>query len=490
MCDGITVRDDGMRFELALLRARVLLRLGRGDRAIDVLRSCAFVPADPDAYVSVHMLLGMAFARLGQHERGESLLTQARDLEGEAHPTIRAELLLNRGLAKYFAGNAEEADTLLESVPPNADMISARALEYRGWIAASRGLIDKAAYWFRSAITCIRSCRWRDRFVEASVLQGLATVNSEMMTTVGWSDVESRIRSFDWNADGLGIPRFWVAVYCAMMSEALGEDLDARAWAREAERRAPNQAYRAMALCRTAALFRGIDDAEAHLEFALRAEEAYGELEPGSLGADQRRLPLFIASEFAYAGSFSDAQRLMTQYREIVVPGLPNVGGDERFRALEFLVDGRLAEGRGERPTAVHSYTKALRILRKGGYRRQAVEVALRLARLTGSVRYAEYAAPALDQVHPNYWMARELRALKSDVAPALTNRQRAILRLVAEGKTYKEIGAALGRSWKTIANSVEQLRGKFEAGTRGELVAIALRHGLVEVGDKTTRSA
>ncbi len=108
----------------------------------------------------------------------------------------------------------------------------------------------------------------------------------------------------------------------------------------------------------------------------------------------------------------------------------------------------------------------------------------MRLARVTGSRRYVDYATNALTDVHPDYWMAREARALQSGDIPTLTEHQRTILLLVAQGKTYKEIASELGRSWKTISNSVEHLRGKFGAGTRGELVARALRHGVVGVGD------
>ena len=40
-CDRIVVRDEPLRFELSLLRARVLLRLDRADKAIEALRAIA-----------------------------------------------------------------------------------------------------------------------------------------------------------------------------------------------------------------------------------------------------------------------------------------------------------------------------------------------------------------------------------------------------------------------------------------------------------------
>jgi len=75
--------------------------------------------------------------------------------------------------------------------------------------------------------------------------------------------------------------------------------------------------------------------------------------------------------------------------------------------------------------------------------------------------------------------------------APALlTAHQARVLRLVAEGKTYKEIGAALGRSWRTVNNTVEKLRVKFEVASRAELVAEATRRGVLDANERARQSA
>jgi len=71
-----------------------------------------------------------------------------------------------------------------------------------------------------------------------------------------------------------------------------------------------------------------------------------------------------------------------------------------------------------------------------------------------------------------------------------LTAHQTRVLRLVAEGKTYKEIGTALGRSWRTVNNTVEKLRVKFKVASRGELVAEAMRLGALDMRDRTGGSA
>jgi DNA-binding CsgD family transcriptional regulator len=482
-CDRIVVRDEPLRFELSLLRARVLLRLDRADKAIEALRACAYTPTSLDGLLTAEMLLGAAYFRLGQHERGEAALAAAYDRAEGVHPTIRAELRLNLGIAWYYMGRSGDADAMLAGVPADADIIYARALEYRGWIASMAGRLEAAASSFRSALACLEQCRRNDRFVEANVLQGLSTLSAELLDVTGWELAERRIAAFDWSVDGIGRPRFWVAFNCSIMRETLGDEQGARDWARRAEQQAPNDAYRAIALCRMAAIFRGLREARAQLEFALRAKELYEALDAGKLAPDQFQLPVFIAEELANGNAYHDAQRLMTQYREIVAPTITALAGDDRYVALRHVVEASICEARGDRNGAVRSFTSALPLFVKARYRRRAAAVALRLAHLTGANRYVRYVAAALRDADSRFWMAGDLAGMREDsAAPALTDNQRVILTLVAQGKTYKEIGQTLGRSWKTVNNSVEQLRAKFGVGSRGELVAEAMRRGIVDV--------
>jgi two-component system response regulator NreC len=73
----------------------------------------------------------------------------------------------------------------------------------------------------------------------------------------------------------------------------------------------------------------------------------------------------------------------------------------------------------------------------------------------------------------------------KPDGRPAsslrgLTAREREVLQLVAEGLTSKEIGAALGVSFKTIETHRTNLMAKLEIRKASGLVRIAMREGLI----------
>jgi RNA polymerase sigma factor (sigma-70 family) len=67
-------------------------------------------------------------------------------------------------------------------------------------------------------------------------------------------------------------------------------------------------------------------------------------------------------------------------------------------------------------------------------------------------------------------------------VIERLTPREREVLELVAEGMSNREIAERLGNSEHTVKFHVSSLLGKVGAVTRAELVAIAIRRGLIMI--------
>lgn len=79
--------------------------------------------------------------------------------------------------------------------------------------------------------------------------------------------------------------------------------------------------------------------------------------------------------------------------------------------------------------------------------------------------------------------LAREVPALPSQAPVAvdsLTSREREVLRLIVEGHSDREIGAALGISPRTAMRHVPNIYAKLGVGTRSEAKAIAIRDRLV----------
>jgi len=63
---------------------------------------------------------------------------------------------------------------------------------------------------------------------------------------------------------------------------------------------------------------------------------------------------------------------------------------------------------------------------------------------------------------------------------PSLSQRQREVLRLLADGLKNEEIGKRLFISPETVRTHVRKAMAKLEADTRTEAVATALRQSLI----------
>ena len=68
------------------------------------------------------------------------------------------------------------------------------------------------------------------------------------------------------------------------------------------------------------------------------------------------------------------------------------------------------------------------------------------------------------------------------DPYEALTDREKQVLKLVAEGSSNKEIAETLGISVKTAMAHREHLMGKLGVHSRTELIRFALRRGVIRV--------
>jgi DNA-binding NarL/FixJ family response regulator len=63
-----------------------------------------------------------------------------------------------------------------------------------------------------------------------------------------------------------------------------------------------------------------------------------------------------------------------------------------------------------------------------------------------------------------------------------LTNRELDVVKLVADGKTYKEIAQILGLSFKTVDSYSQRIKLKTQCHSVALLVRFAIKNGLVEL--------
>jgi predicted ATPase/DNA-binding CsgD family transcriptional regulator len=244
---------------------------------------------------------------------------------------------------------------------------------------------------------------------------------------------------------------------------------------------------------------------------------------------------LWLLAEVAFARG--EDERAEEQYRHLLA--LARDGGDVISVTNSLSGLARLAERRGETSRALRGFADAAASCRDSGDRLHAglcFEHAAALAVRLGQVEQAVRLCAAADAVHvavqgtaperrnvsyrlqheatlaaaraalgderfAELWSAgsallpdaaiAEIRALAdqpttSDSArprapvSGLTPRERDIVRLLAEGRSDKEIAAALGIGRRTVSWHLGTIRDKLQAPSRAAVVAIALRDRLI----------
>jgi DNA-binding NarL/FixJ family response regulator len=68
------------------------------------------------------------------------------------------------------------------------------------------------------------------------------------------------------------------------------------------------------------------------------------------------------------------------------------------------------------------------------------------------------------------------------DTYDTLTDREKQVLKLVAEGRSNKEVAAALNISVKTAMSHREHVMLKLQVHNRTELIRFALKHGVIQI--------
>jgi len=481
ICSAVRARDVAAVSELALLRARALLRLSRPAEAHRILNDVFVAHGTLDSSVSAQMLLGAAEVRLGDVDAGLARLEAAQIAAVCAHPTIRSEIALNRALAHYARRDYAAATEALSRVSKDSDIIYARALEYRGWIASARGHSDRAALRFVAAIEHLDTCRHQDRFLETNALQKLASIAVETFDFATWDFVSDRETRIDWSADGIGLARWWVTMSAAMVSEAQGHTLRAFAIAREAERLASSPAYRVHALCRRARLSRNVGEAYTPADLLQQARSLFDALPADGLRGNERTVPLILAEEIAHAGDALGAKRLYSLYRSLdPIENVIAMSGEPDRIPYEQLVEATIAAASEDVSSERGVLRRALDGFRKIGYTRRAAECALRLADLTNNDRLYQYALEATRDAAPSYWvrrfMERRERFFSDPIAQSLNGSQREVLDLILQGRTNREIAHDRGRSVSNVKHAVTALLKAFGLRNRSELQLEAVR--------------
>jgi DNA-binding NarL/FixJ family response regulator len=95
-------------------------------------------------------------------------------------------------------------------------------------------------------------------------------------------------------------------------------------------------------------------------------------------------------------------------------------------------------------------------------------------------LRGGRYISPQLQHASVDELLDESKRRVRQTIE--LSQRQREVLQLLAEGKSAKEIGGLLGISARTVETHKYKMMDDLGVKTSAQLVQHAIRHGLVSI--------
>jgi DNA-binding NarL/FixJ family response regulator len=196
------------------------------------------------------------------------------------------------------------------------------------------------------------------------------------------------------------------------------------------------------------------------------------------------RALLQLTNDIEVVGEAADGRQAIEQCRKLdpdvvlMDIAMPGLGGLEA--ALEMKKEGLRAKVLILSQYEDREYVRRLLKAGVSGYvlkKSAGAELAgaIRAAARGGLVLDPEVARTAMEEAGPS-------APAGSDPYEALTDREKQVLKLVAEGNSNKEVADVLGISVKTAMSHRERVMEKLGLHNRTELVRFALRRGVIRM--------
>ena len=483
----IEAAEDGSaapaeRARLLSLRGHIERRIGTQSKALELFLQVETLLADESPLDAADTLLSAVSAALWAGDLAAALelarrLRRVAPLDGSSLDAS-AEMTLGRLL--YLSGHADEGKPILERVP---ELLLASLKPSRLQLYSAAGafeLLERTEEGYAAALHALRIAG--EEGGPRAVLTGLDQVTRADVRAGRWREAIAR------GEEGLVLARqlghtdqfAGLAIELAKIDAARGEAARCRERVAEATRIAENNGsvtMRAAAQGVLGPLELGLGRlAEAIEELQLAVEEVE---RLGIHDRDDSPHPDLVEA-FVRTGRREEAAEVLDRYVERARRGTPLWGGALVARGRGMLADDENeAEEHFDHALALSAevedrfqHARTLLAfgerLRRAGRRREARE---RLREALGH----------LDQLGATPWAERarkELRASgetlrrrESFEPEQLTPQELQIALQVAEGKTNKEVGAALFLSHKTVEYHLSRIYRKLDIHSRAELI-------------------
>ena len=435
-------------------------------------------PADcPEAgWVAIAALLEAAMA--GDHPAAERIAAEIAAIGGRAgDPDLTALGLMEQGQAVVRQGRRDDGlrlvDESLVAVAAGELTPIVAGIVYCNTIAFCNGALElgRAREW-TAALT-----RWCDGQPEMVAHRGVCLVHrAQVMTLSGdWSGALDELRRLagPLTAGALNRRALGLAAYEEGEVHRLRGDLAAAEAAYRAASALGHDPQPGLALARLAA--GDGDAAAAGIRVAVNATA------PGGL---RRAALLPAAVEVMLAAG--DAEAAWAACRELADAAARH--GSDALRAMAAGARGAVALAAGAADVAVAALRDARRAWEELGAPYEAARAQARAALAARALGDEDSAALGLEAARaalaglgaaPAVAWVDAASGRTQPTGHGLTAREAEVLRLVAEGRTNREVAAALVISERTVARHLQNIFAKLRVPSRTAATAYAVAHGL-----------
>lgn len=449
-----------------------LLLTGQTDQASEYL-SIAEAAAHDDEKFMGNIYTAQAYLARAKGDARQTIMLSEKALRlmPESQRAARASLGVNLAILYWHAGQMAETEKVALNTQKEAQdsgnmyaLLAATIFLARA--KAVRGELQAAAAICRQIVEPAGSTP-----LAALIYQDLATLHYEWNELGQAADYAKRALEI---SDHSGNIEFQVASHICLASiyQAQGKPGAAIELLEKSQRRLPDESMPEPSHTRRAACLAEIALAQGNLDFAAKFALAAGQdISAHSyyrfMGLTHARLLLAQGQKNAAAQYLADCDKIATQagwgYAQVAISILQCLTASERRQALDFLC---LALERGATGGFVRSYldagTDLVPLLKEAA--RQGIQ-----PEFSGRILTAFGAA--LDPVStPD----------DSGLVEALSEREMEVLRLVAAGRSNRQIAEQLVLSLGTVKSHVHNIYGKLGVGNRTQAVAKARTAGLL----------
>ncbi|MGW8358831.1 LuxR C-terminal-related transcriptional regulator [Streptomyces wedmorensis] len=480
---------------IRLLRGEALLETGRAAQAEQILAEAdARVASEPEK-LAVAMIRTMnLFWGDGRLDEALAVNDAASASDHVTSPDGQRMLRINEGIMRTFAGQLTQGLTLLEALPPDAR----QAPEPNIWLIGAlmktyalglHGRTSDAIAWAEHAYKTHLSLN-----EEVLIPHPADQLNPLILALANAGQLEeARTVSHRANADLTAarapLPRIWTALYTARTEWLAGHPATAHRWYAEAALLARTHHHPLPQRL----IHSGITACAALVGDTTSPDPAPAEADPYRLhlAAEEH---LGSAWRYAAQGRLAQARALLTQAathahdtghfpsEALLLTDIARLGGPKevagRLAELAEACDGVFAPVRAHLAAALAAEDPD-RLLTTAGELEQigadllaaeAANAAAALWRRTGQPRRAAAAAQRAQACAARCEGARTPLLGLTEVAAALTAREREIALLAASGTSSKDIAATLHLSVRTVDNHLQHAYAKLGVTTRREL--------------------